>query len=143
MSGDARPTEGPRLRIEGAVDRPLTLGFEDLREMPAEAQVSDISRIDPARRGGGVALEAILRLASPHPSATKAILHADRDGFHVGLPLAPMRDRGVVVYRLDDGPMPPEKGGPFRMLVRGAAECHIEELDECANVKYLSRIEIV
>jgi len=130
------------LRIEGAVDHPLALGFEDLRGMPTEAQVPDVSRIDPARRGGGVALGAILRMASPHPGATRAILHADRDGFRVGLPLAAMCDRGVVVYRVDDGPMPPEKGGPFRMLVRGAAECHAEELDECANVKYLSRIEI-
>src|ERR1700740_2079324 len=32
--------------------------------------------------------------------------------------------------------------GPIRFLVRDPTVCHTGELDECANVKYLSRIEL-
>ena len=30
-------------------------------------------------------------------------LHADRDDFHVSVPLGPVREQGIVVYRLGDG----------------------------------------
>ncbi len=69
-------------------------------------------------------------------------LHADKDDFHVSVPLAPLYAQGIVVYKLGPNRLGPEQGGPIRFLIRETDACHSSELDECANVKYLSRIEL-
>ena len=96
----------------------------------------------PQRQGDGVTLDAILERAGVLPEANYLTLHADRDDFHVSVPLEPVRGQGIVVYRLGDGRLGLEHGGPIRFLIRDPAACHTDELDECANVKYLSRIEL-
>ena len=130
------------LRVEGAVERPLGLSFADLLGLPAADQVADVSRFHPSRRGDGVTLEALLRQARPRPEANYLTLHAERDDFHVSVPLEPIRAEGLVVYRLGPDPLGPEHGGPIRFLIRDPAACHTDELDDCANVKYLDRIEL-
>jgi DMSO/TMAO reductase YedYZ molybdopterin-dependent catalytic subunit len=130
------------LTLDGAVERPLRLSFEDFGSLPESAQVRDVSRFHPTRRGDGVTLEALLEQARPRPEANYLTLHADRDDFHVSVPLQAVRGEGIVVYRLGDSPLGPEQGGPIRFLIRDPAACHTDELDDCANVKYLSRIEL-
>jgi DMSO/TMAO reductase YedYZ molybdopterin-dependent catalytic subunit len=130
------------LRIDGAVEQPLALTFEDFEHMPASARVDDVSRFHPKRLGDGVTLESILAQARPRPDADFVTLHADRDDFHVSIPLAAVRGEGIVVYKLGPARLGPEHGGPIRFLIRDPAACHSDQLDECANVKYLSRIEL-
>ncbi len=135
-------SEEVALVIDGLVERPLRLTFDDLDALSGKARVTDVSRFHPKRRGDGVTLEAILLQAGVRPEANYATLHADRDDFHVSVPLEPLRQQGVVVYRLGEGRLGIEDGGPIRFLVRDPSACHTGELDECANVKYLSRIEL-
>ena len=130
------------LKVEGAVEHPLSLTFEDLAHLPAAVQVLDVSRFHPTRQGDGVTLEALLERARPHTEANYLTLHADRDDFHVSIPLQAVRGEGIVVYRLGESGLGPEHGGPIRFLIRDPAACHTDELDDCANVKYLSRIEL-
>ncbi len=130
------------LVVDGQVERPLLLTFADLEALPAEARVTDVSRYHSKRQGDGVTLEALLARAGVRPSANYLTLHADKDDFHVSVPLAPLRKEGIVVYRLGSERLGPEHGGPVRFLIRDPAACHTAELDECANVKYLSRIEL-
>jgi DMSO/TMAO reductase YedYZ molybdopterin-dependent catalytic subunit len=130
------------LRIDGAVERPLELAFEDLRALPPEDQVVDISRFHPGRRGDGVTLDALLRMARPRADANYLTLHAGRDDFHVSIPLEAVRAEAIVVYRLGDDPLGTSRGGPIRFLIKDPAACHTDELDDCANVKYLDRIEL-
>jgi DMSO/TMAO reductase YedYZ molybdopterin-dependent catalytic subunit len=130
----------PVLVVDGAVANPLRLGFDDLATLPD--QIRDVSAHHPGREGHGVDLAALLRLAEPEPGARFLTLHADRDDFHVSIALDAIRDRGMVVYRVGDGPLDPSRGGPIRFLIRDPASCHTAELDDCANVKYLSRIEL-
>jgi DMSO/TMAO reductase YedYZ molybdopterin-dependent catalytic subunit len=130
------------LKLQGAVEHPLELTFEDLSGLPESAQVHDVSRFHPQRRGDGVVLEALLEKAQPRPEANYLTLHADRDDFHVSIPLQAVRGEGIVVYRLGDQRLGTEQGGPIRFLIRDPAACHTDELDDCANVKYLSRIEL-
>src|SRR6478672_11947401 len=130
------------LRLDGAVEHPLDLTFEDLSGLPVEAQVHDVSRFHPNRQGDGVVLEAILERARPRPEANYLTLHADRDNFHVSVPLQAVRAEGIVVYHRGGLPLATEQGGPIRFLIRDPAACHTDELDDCANVKYLSRIEL-
>jgi DMSO/TMAO reductase YedYZ molybdopterin-dependent catalytic subunit len=130
------------LTVDGAVERPLRLTLADLDALPEPARVRDVSQFQPKRQGEGVALEAILAQAGVLPGANYVTLHADRDDFHVSVPLEPVREQGIVVYRLGTGRLGPEQGGPVRFLVKDPAVCQTGELDECANVKYLSRIEL-
>jgi DMSO/TMAO reductase YedYZ molybdopterin-dependent catalytic subunit len=130
------------LRLDGEVERPLDLCYEDLSGFAESEQVSDVSRFQPSRRGDGVALEALLSLAKPKPEANYLTLHAGRDDFHVSIPLDPVRAEGIVVYKVGSAPLRSDQGGPIRFLIRNPAACHTDELDDCANVKYLDRIEL-
>lgn len=130
------------LRVEGLVANPLDLGFEDFLAFPEPYQTPDVSRFHPKRKGDAVALEAILERARPTPGANYLTLHADRDDFHVSIPLEAVRGEAFVVYKLGDGLLAPEQGGPIRFLIRDPAACHTSELDDCTNVKYLSRLEL-
>jgi DMSO/TMAO reductase YedYZ molybdopterin-dependent catalytic subunit len=130
------------LTVDGKVERPLRLTFADLASFPEPAQVPDVSRFHLTRKGDGVNFDAILEKAGVLASANYLTLHADRDDFHVSVPLEPLRGQGIVVYRLRSSPLGLEHGGPIRFLIRDPASCHTDQLDECANVKYLSRIEL-
>ena len=130
------------LKIDGAVEHPLGLTFADLAGFPETAQFADVSRLHASRRGDGVLLDAILDRAIVRPAANYVTLHADRDDFHVSVPLDVLRGQGIVVYRLGPDPLGPEHGGPIRLLIRDPSACHTGDLDDCANVKYLSRIEL-
>jgi DMSO/TMAO reductase YedYZ molybdopterin-dependent catalytic subunit len=130
------------LKVEGLVEHPADLRFEDFLAVPADAQVADVSRFHAKRQGDGVTLEALLERVRPRPEANYLTLHADRDDFHVSIPLEAVRREAIVVYKLGDRRLGAEQGGPIRFLIRDPAACHTDELDDCANVKYLSRIEL-
>jgi DMSO/TMAO reductase YedYZ molybdopterin-dependent catalytic subunit len=130
------------LSIEGAVEQPLALSHADLASFPEQSQVHDVSRFQPKRRGDGVTLDAILERARVRPDAAYVTLHADRDDFHVSVPLDLIRPEGIVVYRVGQERLASEEGGPIRLIIRDPSVCHTGELDDCANVKYLSRIEL-
>lgn len=130
------------LTIAGAVANPLALDFAAFEAMPNEAKVTDVSRFRAGRSGDAVLLDAVLARAEPAPDANYATLHADRDDFHVSVPLADLRSEGLIVYRDASGPLSLDQGGPIRFLIRNPAACNTGELDECANVKYLSCIEL-
>jgi DMSO/TMAO reductase YedYZ molybdopterin-dependent catalytic subunit len=118
------------------------LSFADLAGFPDADQFTDVSRLHPSRRGDGVTLDAILDRASVSPRAKYLILHADRDDFHVCVPLEAIKGQGIVVYKLGTDALEVGHGGPIRLIIRDPAACHTGDLDDCANVKYLSHIEL-
>ena len=130
------------LRIDGEVGRPLELTFEDLRAFSDGDQVKDVSRFHPNRMGDGVTLNSILERVDPKPSAIHLTLHAAADDFAASVSLGAVRDEGIIVYQLDGASLPVSRGGPIRFLIRGSAACHTRELDDCANVKFVDRIEL-
>jgi DMSO/TMAO reductase YedYZ molybdopterin-dependent catalytic subunit len=130
------------LKIDGAVEHPLGLTFADLAAFPAASQFADVSRLHSTRRGDGVTLDAILDRAGVRPGAKHVTLHADRDDFHVSVPLEALKGQGIVVYKLGSESLSVEHGGPIRLIIRDPAACHTGDLDDCANVKYLSRVEL-
>lgn len=130
------------LRIDGEVARPLALSYDDLTDCAASAQVVDVSRFDPARKGDAVRLDAVLALAGAKPEGDYLTLHASLDDFHASIPLGEVRERGLLIYRLEGEPLPRKSGGPIRFLIPDHAACHTAEIDDCANVKFVDRIEI-
>jgi DMSO/TMAO reductase YedYZ molybdopterin-dependent catalytic subunit len=130
------------LRIDGLVARPVELNYDQLSAMDAGAQVADVSRVDPARRGSAVRLSALLQLVGAKTEGDYLTLHASLDDFHASVPLAEVRERGLLIYQLDCEPLPRKSGGPFRFLISDYAACKTAEVDDCANVKFVDRIEI-
>ena len=123
------------------MDAPRQLTFATLAAVEAERQVVDLSRIDPKRRGDAITLAGLMDLVRVRPEARYLGLHAAADDFHASIPLEAVRDRGLLVYRLDGGPLPAKSGGPFRFFIPDHAACKTDEIDECANVKFVDHVE--
>jgi DMSO/TMAO reductase YedYZ molybdopterin-dependent catalytic subunit len=130
------------LSITGLVESPRGLTFAELAAIPAEHQVVDVSRLIPGRNGDAVRLAGILALVRPKPAARWLGLHAARDDFHASIPLAAVADKALVIYRLEGQPLPEKAGGPVRFFIPNFAACHTAEIDECANVKFVDRLEL-
>jgi len=130
------------LTIDGEVGCPLELSFTELSAVDEAYQLVDVSRFDPKRKGDAVKLSGLLELAQVMPSAHYIGLHASADDFHASIPLEPIRENAFVIYRIDGNPLETGAGGPFRFYIPDHAECHTDEIDECANVKFVDRIEL-
>ncbi len=135
-------SDTPQLRIDGEVERPTSLTWQQLQAIAPDAQVADVSEIDPKRKGTAVRLASLLELVGAKPTAAYLGLHATHDDFHASVPLEAVRDRGLVIYQLDGQPLPVSGGGPIRFFIPDHAACHTSEIDECANVKFIDRIEL-
>jgi len=135
-------TNNVLLRITGEVEIPIELSFDDFAKIDGSHQIKDVSSIDPKRKGDAVQLCGLLELAKAKSNAKYIGLHASTDDFHASIPLEPVHDRAIVIYRLDDEPLDTKAGGPVRFFIPNFAACHTDEIDECANVKFVDHIEL-
>lgn len=131
----------PLLTIDGEIESPVSLSFDDFAAFPAEHQIADVSQIDPKRRGAAVTLAGLLAHVKPKSTARYLTLHASTDDFHASIPLDAVRERAFLIYRLNGEPLSQKAGGPLRFYIPDFAACHTSEIDECANVKFVDRME--
>lgn len=131
-----------RLTVTGLVGRPREFSAADLAALETAVQLRDVAAIDPQRKGTAVTLAGLLAAVAADPAAKYLTLHATADDFHASIPLETVRDRGLLIYQLNNGPLPVSAGGPFRFYIRDYLSCHSGEIDECANVKFVDRIEL-
>ncbi len=129
------------LTIDGAVTRPLEMHYDDLRAILGPGRVEDVSSLEPSRTGAAVRLDALLEQAGVRPEATHVTLHSS-DGFAASVPLDAVRHHGLLLFQQKGEPLGTEQGGPVRFLVPNAAACGTAELDACANVKHVCRVEL-
>ncbi len=118
------PTYGPGewdLTITGLVDRPLTVGLDDLKAMPAVTLTFDIhcvtkwSKFDTTWTG--VRVRDLLEQAGVQSAATHVVEHAEY-GYTTNLPLADIvTDEAIVAYAFDGEDIEPIHGGPVRIVV--------------------------
>lgn len=130
------------LRVSGEVASPQAMTYEDLASLNAEFQIPDVSEFAPSRNGRAVWLQGILDAAGATERAKFLGLHSSHDNFHASIPLTEVRERGFVIYQCNGEPLPREKGGPARFFIRDHAQCKTDEIDECANVKFVDHIEL-
>ena len=107
-------------RVFGEVEEPLTLTWEQLRELPSREVTVDIhcvtrwSRFDTGFRG--VHWSELAKLVRPKPSARYVVAHAEQ-GFTANLPLAALEDEdALIAYEADGEPLTPEHGWPLRLM---------------------------
>jgi len=105
--------------IDGAVEEPVSWGWEELLELPAETPTVDIhcvtswSKLDTTWRG----VSADTLLDGVATAADFAAAWCD-GGYTTNLALEDLTDgKAWVVYEYDGEPLEPEHGGPARLLV--------------------------
>ena len=110
-------------RVHGEVETPITLGWEELAELPTTTVTQDIhcvtrwSRLDAQVSGGARA--AIRDGVRPRQSAHNAIAHAEA-GFTANVPASFLdADGALLVTHADGEPLTPEHGWPLRLVVPG------------------------
>jgi DMSO/TMAO reductase YedYZ molybdopterin-dependent catalytic subunit len=141
VAAPAQPDYSVRmLTLEGELNSPRSLDPSELRRLPA--QIEDVSTIVPGREGSAVWLRDVLAHAGLKPSGRFATLASGDGRFAISIPLQPLLERAVLVYRKGDAPLPPTSGGPVRVLLTGKVECEAPEIDACAMVKGLGRIRV-
>lgn len=131
-----------QLAIDGEVGKPQTLSHEQLRAIDEQHQIADVSQMAPGKSGRAVTLAGLLSVAAANSAAEWLGLHSSHDNFHASIPLGPVRDQAFLIYEVDGAPLPRSAGGPFRFYVPDHAACKTAEIDECANVKFVDRLEL-
>jgi DMSO/TMAO reductase YedYZ molybdopterin-dependent catalytic subunit len=108
-------------RVFGEVERPLTLTWDELQELPSRKITVDIhcvtrwSRFDTSFRG--VHWRELAKLVEPRPYARFVVAHAEQ-GFTSNVPLEALEDENALIaYEADGEPLTPEHGWPLRLVV--------------------------
>ena len=126
-----------RLRVDGLVERPLTLSYEELLALPRVEQVSDFHCVtgwSVANVGwAGVRFAELLHAAGARPSA-KALTFVSAEQPYVDsltLEQAELKDV-LLAYEMDGKPLAREHGAPLRVV--------IPDMYGYKNVKWVERV---
>jgi len=110
-----------RLRLDGEVENPTVLTWEQLRQLPVTRVTADMhcvttwSRLD--NRWEGVSFADLTRLVQPRPQARFVVAHC-AESYTTSLPVEVLADSDVLIaYKHDDQELPPDHGGPLRLVV--------------------------
>lgn len=133
------PLDKWRLFVNGLVDNPQSLTWDEFMALPQSDDVSDIhcvtawSRFENHWRG--VTARDLLAAVRPQPEATHVIFHA-YDTYTTNLPLPAFDDDDVLLAHSWEGkPITKEHGGPVRVIV--------PKLYFWKSAKWVKRIEFV
>jgi DMSO/TMAO reductase YedYZ molybdopterin-dependent catalytic subunit len=114
------PTERWEFRVEGEVEEPLRLTWDDYLALPQVKDVSDFhcvtgfSRLDMAWEG--VRFETLAALARPTMGATHVMFHG-YDGYSTNLPIEEaIKEDVLLAHAVDGAPLSVEHGGPVRVV---------------------------
>jgi DMSO/TMAO reductase YedYZ molybdopterin-dependent catalytic subunit len=109
------------LQIFGEVAEPRMITFDDLTALPNVDLVTDIhcvtkwSKFDTRWRG--VRFRDVMALVDVAASVTHVVQHAEY-GYTTNTPLAALlSDDVLLTWEYEGEPLPPEHGGPVRMLL--------------------------
>ena len=130
-----RPEVWKGLRMEGMVERPTVFSAAELLELTRQAIVDDFRCVEgwtaPGQQWEGVPLAVLLDIVGPMPAARFAAIAAM--DFSVGVALND--PSGVLLAtRLNGADLPPEHGGPCRLVSVGQA-CY-------ASVKWVDSVTL-
>ena len=91
---------GEMLIVEGELERPRSIDPSELRRLPA--QIDDVSGLVPGRDGSAVWLRDVLAQCGLKASARFATLASGDGKFAISIPLQPLLERAMLVYRKGD-----------------------------------------
>jgi DMSO/TMAO reductase YedYZ molybdopterin-dependent catalytic subunit len=132
-----------RLQIKGLVDRPMTLTYDDVRNMPSFTQYLTLQCISNEIGGDlmsnawwrGVALADVLRRAGVRGNAFDVIFRT-ADDYSDSIPIGKaLQADTMLAYEMNDQVLPKNHGFPLRLLV--------PDIYGMKNAKWITEIEVV
>ena len=110
------------LSVDGLVNTPLALNYQDLLQRPTVAEVLllvCLGAFGANAQWTGVGVSDLLVEAGVKPEAAQIIVHA-QDGVREVFDLADVEREGVfLAYEVDGQTLPKEHGYPVRLVVKG------------------------
>ena len=109
------------LTVDGMVDHPLTLSYDDLLAYPQIDRLEDLNCVDGwffTAKWTGPSLKAIFTDAGVKPEATIVIFHTtDAPAGFCSLDLNYIMENDIIIALKDnDITLPPERGFPFQVV---------------------------
>ncbi len=109
------------LRIDGLVDTARTWTWDDVRALPQSTYSGDIHCVTTWSKLGtsftGVSVDDLLAEVGVQPAATHVVAWSVT-GYTTNLPLEHVTGgKAWIVWEHEGKPLPPQHGGPVRMLV--------------------------
>ena len=111
-----------RLVIDGLVEQPLTLTYEELRALPAVRQVSDFHCVEGWGVDDvvwdGVRMQSVIAMARPLPDAGFVTFHSMGGVYRDSLTMeqASLPD-ALIAYDMAERPLASEHGAPLRLVM--------------------------
>jgi len=111
-----------RLKIEGLVEKPLTLRFDEIRALPRKIQVKNFMCVEgwglDDQRWEGIHLKEIFSKVTISPEAKFVSFYATGRQYHDSLSIQEaLEPETMLAYRVNDKDLSPENGFPLRLVV--------------------------
>jgi DMSO/TMAO reductase YedYZ molybdopterin-dependent catalytic subunit len=111
-----------KMKVGGLVDRPFTMGFEELRSLPPTRLTKDFQCVTGWRvhdvKWAGVKLADLLDRAGVQPRGAAVTFRSFDGAYTESLTMEQARrDDVIVAYEMEGNPVSSAHGGPVRMLV--------------------------
>jgi DMSO/TMAO reductase YedYZ molybdopterin-dependent catalytic subunit len=110
-----------RLVVDGLVEKPLSLSYDDLLAYPQESRLTDLNCVEGwnfTAKWTGPKLSSILDDAGVKPGVKTVIFHTtDVSDGYTSLNLTYIRDQNIIIaLKLNDVTLPPDRGFPFQVV---------------------------
>ncbi len=107
--------------VDGLVSQPAQWSWQEFLALPVKTYVVDIHCVTKWSKLGtkweGVSVDTLLSNINLDPKTMYVTAFSD-GGYTTNLPLNEiLNDQAFVAYRYDEKPLPPEHGGPARLVV--------------------------
>ncbi len=131
------------LKIEGDVKAPQEFSFEQLAKLEDDELVIDVRQFGFRINADAVRLHILLDIVGVASSAKFVRVQSSSDKFQASVPLKPIRETALVIFRANGEPLATNAGGPFRFFLPDHVPCQMGEMDACANVKFVDHIQLL
>jgi DMSO/TMAO reductase YedYZ molybdopterin-dependent catalytic subunit len=111
-----------RLRIEGSVEKPVSLRFDEIQSLPRKVLVRDFQCVEgwglDKQKWEGVHPKEIFSKAKVNPKARYVTFYASGGHYRDSLSIPEALEADTLLaYRLNDKDLPPENGFPLRLVI--------------------------
>jgi DMSO/TMAO reductase YedYZ molybdopterin-dependent catalytic subunit len=110
-----------KLTVDGLVDNPLSLSYNDLLALPQVSQLMDLDCVEGwsfTAKWTGPALDSIFKSAKIRPGALIAIFHTEDvpEGYS-SLDVSYIQEKNIIIaLKLNDVTLPASRGFPFQVV---------------------------
>jgi DMSO/TMAO reductase YedYZ molybdopterin-dependent catalytic subunit len=112
-----------RLVVDGAVENPLSLSYDDLLAYEQESRLTDLDCVEGwnfTAKWTGPSLSSILSVAQVKPEASIVIFHTtDVPEGYTSLDVSYIRRNNIIIaLKLNDVTLPADRGFPFQVVAQ-------------------------